>query len=89
MDGRPAEETLMRCEGCGNGDRRPTRVPYVAQRGSRIAVVTDVPAEECPACGEVWFAEQVALSLDLMLTEMLGAETVAIRPFSEVAPSAA
>lgn len=45
----------MRCEVCGNGDRRPGRKPYVAQKDGRVAVVTDVPVEECPACGEVWF----------------------------------
>ena len=79
----------MRCDTCNSGDRRPGRKPYVAQRGNRIAVVTDVPVEECPACGEVWFDEQVALTLDALLTEMLDTETVAIRPFPAVAPTAA
>jgi YgiT-type zinc finger domain-containing protein len=79
----------MRCPVCGNGDRRPARRPYVAQKGSRVAVVTDVPVEECPACGEIWFAEQVALTLDGLLTEMLTTETVAIRPYPDAASSAA
>lgn len=79
----------MRCDVCDNGDRRPGRRPYVQQRGGRVAVVTDVPVEECPACGEVWFAEEVALRLDGLLTEMLAAELVAIRPYDEATPSAA
>jgi len=44
----------MRCEDCGNGERRPARKPYVAQRAEHVAVVTDVPVEECPACSQTW-----------------------------------
>ncbi len=51
--------------------------------------MTGVPVEECPACGEIWFDEEVALRLDALLTEMLATETVAIRPFPEVEPTAA
>jgi hypothetical protein len=54
-----------------------------------VAVVTDVPVSECPACGEVWFAEEVALRLDELLTGMLATELVAIRSYSEAAPTAA
>lgn len=79
----------MRCDVCGNGERHATRKPYVAQKGSRVAVVTDVPVGECPACGEVWFDEQVALTLDALITEMLATETVAIRPYPQAATSAA
>lgn len=79
----------MRCEICDNGDRRPGRRPYVETRDGRVAVVTDVPVSECPACGEVWFAEEVALRLDELLTGMLATELVAIRTYSEAAPTAA
>ncbi len=79
----------MRCEVCRNGERRPARKPYVAQKDSRVAVVTDIPVEECPACGEVWFDENVALTLDSLLTEMLATETIAIRPYPEAAHTAA
>jgi len=64
VDTRPAEETLMRCDVCGSGERQPANRPYVAQKDCRVAVVTDMPVEECPACGETWFDEQVALTLD-------------------------
>jgi hypothetical protein len=51
--------------------------------------VTEVPVEECAACGEVWFAEDVALRLDELLTEMLTTELVAVRPYSAPASTAA
>lgn len=79
----------MRCETCANGDRRVARRPYVTQRGSRIAVVTDVPVEECPSCGEIWFAEPVALRLDDILNDMLAHDVVAVRPFTPASASAA
>jgi Zn-finger nucleic acid-binding protein len=61
----------------------------VAQKQDRVAVVTDVPVEECPACGETWFDEDVALTLDALLTEMLDTEFVAIRRYPDAAPTAA
>jgi YgiT-type zinc finger domain-containing protein len=80
---------MMRCGVCDNGERRPARRPYVEERDERVAVVTGVPVEECPACGEIWLDEAVALRLDALLTEMLATETVAVRPFPEAEPSAA
>lgn len=79
----------MRCESCDNGDRRPASRPYVQQKGDRVAVVTNVPVEECPSCAEVWFAEDVPLRLDELLREMLSTELVAVWPFSQSTPSAA
>jgi YgiT-type zinc finger domain-containing protein len=79
----------MRCTVCDNGDRVPARRPYVEQRGGKVAVVTDVPVEECPAGGEVWLDESVALRLGALLTEMLETETVAVRPFTDVESTAA
>ncbi|MGB6161740.1 MAG: YgiT-type zinc finger protein [Pseudonocardiaceae bacterium] len=80
---------MMRCAVCDNGERRPARRPYVEERGNRVAVVTSVPVEECPACGEIWLAEPVALRLDALLTQMLATEVIAVRPFLEVEPTAA
>ncbi len=45
---------------------------------ARVAVVTAIPIEPCPACGEVWIDGVVALRLDSLLTEMLATETVAV-----------
>jgi YgiT-type zinc finger domain-containing protein len=80
---------MMRCTMCDNGERRPARRLYVEERDGRVAVVTGVPMEECPAYGEVWLDEAVVLRLDALLTEMLATETVAIRPFPEAEPTAA
>ncbi|MGH9127721.1 MAG: YgiT-type zinc finger protein [Acidimicrobiales bacterium] len=73
----------MRCSVCDNGERATARLPFVDQRGSHVAVVTDVPVGRCSACGEIWLDEAVALRLDGLLSEMLRAETVAVRPFDE------
>jgi YgiT-type zinc finger domain-containing protein len=89
MDDRLPEEAVMRCDSCDNGDRQPATRPYVEQRDERVAVVTEVPVEECPACGEVWFVEEVAIRLDELLREMLATELVAVRPYSEPASTAA
>jgi YgiT-type zinc finger domain-containing protein len=89
VDFRFSSETLMRCTVCDNGDRVPACRPYVEQRGGKVAVVTDVPVEECSACGEIWLDEGVALRLDAPLTEMLETETVAVRPFTDVEFTAA
>lgn len=78
----------MRCSVCDNGERRAARRPYAEERDQRVAVVTGVPVEECPACGEVWLDESVAIRLDSLLTEMLSTETVTVRPFPELAAAA-
>lgn len=73
----------MRCERCDQGDRRPVQRAKLAERDHRVAVVLDVPMEECPACGDRWLRWDVAGRLDEMLTEMLGGDIeVATRHFS-------
>lgn len=73
----------MRCDACGNGDVRAGRKPKVVQRDGRVAVVTDVPVEECPSCGTTWLDGDVARRLDVLFREMLAADVVAIRPYPE------
>lgn len=62
----------------------------MAERDGRVAVVTGVPMEECPACGERWMTLEVAEALDAMLRRMVasGAET-ATAQWDDLAPSAA
>lgn len=73
----------MRCERCDQGDRRPVQRAKLAERDRRVAVVLDVPMEECPACGDRWLRWDVAGRLDEMLTEMLAGDIeVATRRFS-------
>ena len=79
----------MRCGVCDNGERGPARRPYVEERDHSLAVVTGAPVEECPACGEVWIDEAVALRLDVLLTEMLSTETSGRTPVPETEVPAA
>ncbi len=63
----------MRCERCDQGDRVPVRRAKTAERDGRIAVVLDVPMEECPSCGDRWLRWEVATHVDELLNEMLSA----------------
>ena len=72
----------MRCERCNEGDRVPVRRAKTAERDGRVAVILDVPMEECPACGERWLAWDVARRLDEMLDDMLAGDVeIASRHF--------
>jgi YgiT-type zinc finger domain-containing protein len=79
---------MTRCERCDQGDRVAVRRAKAAERSGRVAVVLDVPMEECPACGERYLAWAVAAQLDRLLSVMLGGDAeVATRHFD--APTAA
>ena len=62
----------------------------MVERNGRVAVVTGVPMEECPACGERWLTMVVAEALDTMLRRLIdsGADT-ATAHWDELAPTAA
>jgi YgiT-type zinc finger domain-containing protein len=77
------EKSVVRCDACGNGEISLGRKPKVVQRDGRVAVVTDVPVQECPSCGMTWLDGPVARRLDDLFREMLAAGAVAIRPYSE------
>ncbi|MBW3647409.1 MAG: YgiT-type zinc finger protein [Actinobacteria bacterium] len=73
----------MRCERCDQGERRTVKRAKLAERDGRVAVVLDVPMEECPACAERWLAWDVAKRLDALLNEMLSGDIeVATRHYS-------
>jgi YgiT-type zinc finger domain-containing protein len=74
----------MRCERCDQGDRRAVRRAKLAERDGKVAVVLDVPMEECPACGDRWLDWDIARRLDDLLTAMLAGDLeVATRHFGE------
>lgn len=74
----------MRCERCDQGERIEVRRAKIAERDGKVAVVRDVPMEECPACGERWLAWDVAARLDELLNDLLaGDDDIATRPFPE------
>lgn len=79
----------MRCSNCHNGDLREGLRHKSAVSNGRVAVVTDIPVTVCPSCGMVWYAEEIAVELDAMLTDMLEHDTVSVRPFREPATTAA
>lgn len=79
----------MRCETCDQAERVAVRRAKMAERDGRVAVVMDVPMEECPSCGERWLTMETAELLDGMLGRLIdsGAETSTAH-WDELAPSA-
>jgi len=74
----------MHCERCNQGERLPVRRATIAERDGKVAVVLEVPMEECPACGDRWLTWDVAGRLDAMLSAMLAADLeVATRHFDQ------
>jgi YgiT-type zinc finger domain-containing protein len=80
----------MRCERCDQGKRQPVKRAKLAERDGRIAVVLEVPMQECPACGERCVDWEVARRLDGMLATMLAGDVeVATSHYHETDPPAA
>jgi YgiT-type zinc finger domain-containing protein len=80
----------MRCERCDQGERRLIERAKLAERDGKVAVVLDVPMQECPACGDRWLTWDVASRLDELLTAMLTSDVeVATRHFGASDVSAA
>ena len=72
----------MSCERCRQAERQPVRRAKVAERDGKVAVVLEVPMEECPSCGDRWLEWDVARRLDELLTAMLAGDVeVATRHF--------
>ena len=72
----------MRCELCDQADRHSVRRAKLAERDGKVAVVLDVPMEECPACGDRWLRWEIAGRLDELFSEMLASDIeVATRHF--------
>jgi YgiT-type zinc finger domain-containing protein len=73
----------MRCEHCDQGDRQPVTRAKLAERDGKVAVVLEVPMEECQACGERWLPWDVARRLDeLVMAILAGDVEVGTRHFS-------
>lgn len=80
----------MSCERCAQGERVPVRRAKVAEQDGKVAVVLEVPMEECPACGDRWLAWETARRLDELLTAMLSGDVeVATRHFESADQPAA
>lgn len=64
----------MRCDHCDQADRIPVKRAKLAEKNGRVAIVLDVPMEECPECGERWLTFEVARHLDDLLNSMLASD---------------
>jgi YgiT-type zinc finger domain-containing protein len=65
---------VVRCDRCDQADRLTVRRARLAERDRKVAVVLEVPKQECPACGERWLGWDVARRLDGLLTSMLSGD---------------
>lgn len=80
----------MSCERCGQEDRVSVRRAKVTEREGKVALVLEVPMEECPSCGDRWLSWETARRLDEILTAMLASEVeVATRHFDSADQPAA
>lgn len=68
---RLQSDVPMRCGRCGQAERVAVRRAKMVERDGHTAVVTGVPMEECPACGERWLFLEVAESLDAVLRRLI------------------
>jgi YgiT-type zinc finger domain-containing protein len=76
----------MMCERCSQGERTPVRRAKTAERDGRVALVLDVPMEECPACGDRWMTWETAQRLDQLLHSMFEQdEEIVTRHFDSAA----
>lgn len=66
----------MRCTTCDQAERLPVRRAQLAERDGRVAIILEVPMEECPSCGTRWLTSDIAVALDEALTAMLAANIV-------------
>jgi YgiT-type zinc finger domain-containing protein len=72
----------MRCERCDQADRLAGRRAKLTGRDGKVAVVLEVPMEECPACGERWLDRDVAQRFDGLLNSMSSSDVeIATRHF--------
>jgi YgiT-type zinc finger domain-containing protein len=72
----------MSCERCGQQDRVSVRRAKVTESEGKVALVLEVPMEECPSCGDRWLSWETAGRLDEMFTSMLESDVeVATRHF--------
>jgi YgiT-type zinc finger domain-containing protein len=80
----------MACERCKQSQRVSVKRAKLAERDGKVAVVLDVPMEECPSCGDRWLAWDVAKRLDELLRTMLASDVeIATRHFAAPDTSAA
>jgi len=53
----------MKCVICKNGDVAPGKATVVLERGKRVIIFREVPADVCGQCGEYYLSEDVSAEL--------------------------
>jgi len=53
----------MKCAACGHGQTRPATTTITLENGPGKLTFRGVPASVCPACGEEFVDDRVALEL--------------------------
>ena len=57
-----------RCAVCG-GSLRATMLTHEERRGTALYLFQNVPAQACPACGEIWIDEVTLRAIDRLIRE--------------------
>ncbi|MHA7827562.1 MAG: type II toxin-antitoxin system MqsA family antitoxin [Roseovarius sp.] len=63
--GTPPAQPLS-CTSCAGGNLQPDRVKLALWQGEDLLIVEDIPALVCQSCGERYFEDETAMSLDMM-----------------------
>lgn len=79
----------MVCVRCSQGERVPVRPGKTAERDGKVAVVLEVPMEECPSCGDRWMTWETSRRLDDLLRSMLDSDAEEATRHFDSADSAA
>lgn len=69
-----ADTPEAECTRCGHAGLSESSVSTAFWRGKGLMVIRDIPALVCPACGEEFIADHVALGLDRMRGDGFRAE---------------
>jgi len=69
VDRFPNEDTAMKCDVCGVGERREELIRYHIELDGKLVVVEHVPALVCHRCGEISIAPNVASSVQRTVWE--------------------
>lgn len=65
-----ADSEEFHCVNC-SGKTAVVFRPYAVERGGKLAVIRDVPMQECDSCGEVYMTTAVMKQLDELISQLL------------------
>ncbi len=62
------QDAVKQCAIC-SGSLDPARVSHEELRDKRLYVFSNVPAEVCLQCGEIWISERTLAEIDRLVRE--------------------